>query len=66
MTTSTDPEELRTMWRYYCGKYGHVDALRQQFPDLLASDPVLAQSVAMMEAGRLAIEGRMRELGAEQ
>jgi hypothetical protein len=58
MSIDTNPN----MWRYWVDKYGPVEALESYYPALLASDPVLAQAVAMHNVALLAINARMEQI----
>ena len=50
------------MWNYWSRKYGPVEALRDYYPGLCASDPMLTYAVAQHEAAALAILARMKQL----
>lgn len=52
-----------TMWHYWKDEYFSLRlAIEGQYRDLLTSDPIIAQAVAQIRVGEMAIEARMEEL----
>jgi hypothetical protein len=53
------------MWTYWRDKYGIEIALKEYYPEILKSDPVLSFAMAQLETAELAINARMAELSKE-
>ncbi len=56
---------MDNMWTYWRDKYGIEIALKEYYPDILKSDPVLSFATAQLKTAELAINARMEELRVE-
>ena len=57
---------IDTSWEYWRGKYGHIETLKEFYPEILETDVRLQQAVAQIENAYAAIDQRMQELIMEE
>ncbi len=53
---------IDTGWEYWKEEYGHIETLKEFYPETLETDIRLQQAVAQVENAYAAIDQRMREL----
>ena len=53
------------MWSYWKDKHGTLAALKDYYPNLIKSNPLLAHAVAQMETAELVIKTTMSKLQEE-
>lgn len=58
-------DEDPRMWDYWCNKYGHDEALRLYYQNILSATPELRVWLQQQLAAQQAIDAHMAKLAAE-